>query len=152
MGLASDTPYGGIIDRQRRVWWFDLSQPDWGKWSLASYDEAIAVRQDVIARHELWRLGEGPFPTEPYWHRDCPDCPYAELCHAELDQRDDVSLARFTTFDQQLVLREYGITTGTSWHRSVPTLRRRRRVAPWLRSPITMSKLWSAEPSTNSMS
>ena len=24
----------------------------------------------------------GAFPTAPYWHRDCPDCPYAKHCEA----------------------------------------------------------------------
>ena len=40
----------------------------------------------------------GAFPTAPYWHRDCPECPFREYCEEQLEKLDDVSLVRFTSF------------------------------------------------------
>jgi predicted RecB family nuclease len=102
---------GGLIDRQARLWWFDLASDDCGRWNLARYDEAYAERLDVLRGHQRWREEAGPFPTVPFWHRECPNCPYHELCESQLEDRDDVSLIRFTSLDQQVLLRDHGVTT-----------------------------------------
>jgi predicted RecB family nuclease len=101
----------GIIDRQGQLWWFDLDNDDWARWKLSSYDAAYAERIEVLRDHELFVQGDGPFPTVPYWHRECPTCPYSARCEHELGSVDDVSLVRFTSLEQQVLLREHGIAT-----------------------------------------
>jgi predicted RecB family nuclease len=110
-GHADPSARGAIIDRQRRVWWFDLDGGSYPRFNLARYDQLYDERLHVLIGHDSWRTTSAPFPTAPYWHRDCPDCPYSAYCEAQLDSRDDVSLVRFTSFDQQLLLREHGIET-----------------------------------------
>ncbi len=111
LGVADSGSFGGVIDRHEQLWWFDLANPDWGKWTLERYDEAYSQRQDVLLQHDRWQAGSGSFPTVPYWHRECLACPFREHCEEELEQHDDVSLVRFTNFDQQFLLRDHGITT-----------------------------------------
>jgi len=93
------------------LWWFDLDNDDWPRWKLSSYDAAYRERLEVLRDHDTFVRGQGPFPTVPYWHRECPTCPYSARCEAELERIDDVSLVRFTTLDQQVLLREHGVTT-----------------------------------------
>ena len=111
LGYASAAAHAGVIDRRRRVFWFDLAGRDYPRFNLAAYDEFYARRLAVIEDHERWLHEGGPFPTSAYWHRDCLDCPYASHCQSELEATDDVSLTRFTTASQQLLLREHGVTT-----------------------------------------
>jgi len=111
MGHADPNARVAMIDRNRQVWWFDLAGQDYPRFSLSSYDELYAQRLSVITAHEAWRTGGGDFPTSPYWHRECLECPYSLHCHQELELTDDVSLTRFTNFEQQILLREHGITT-----------------------------------------
>ncbi len=110
-GVGDPTHFAAVIDRGQRVWWFDLDSDDWGRWKLANYDEAFNEREEIIERHTQWRNGDGPFPTSPFWHRECPACPYRTLCESELEVHDDVSLVRFTSLDQQIFLRDNGIAT-----------------------------------------
>ncbi|HEY1223271.1 MAG TPA: TM0106 family RecB-like putative nuclease [Acidimicrobiales bacterium] len=100
-----------IIDRHRRLWWFELSTKDYPRFNLATYDDAYEERLTLLAAHDQWRNGAGPFPTQPYWHRECPECPYASNCEAQLEEIDDVSLTRYTNIDQQLILHDHGIDT-----------------------------------------
>ncbi len=111
MGVADPAARGALIDRAHQVWWVALAGTDYPRFNLATYDEQYRRRLAVLSAHDRWRLGEGDFPTAPYWHRDCPECPYAGPCEEALESRDDVSLTRFTTFDQQLLLREHGVST-----------------------------------------
>ncbi|HSN02876.1 MAG TPA: TM0106 family RecB-like putative nuclease [Acidimicrobiales bacterium] len=111
LGYASAAAHAGVVDRRRRVFWFDLAGRDYPRFSLAAYDEHYARRLAVIEDHARWLEEGGPFPTSAYWHRDCLDCPYASHCQSELEATDDVSLTRFTTASQQLLLREHGVTT-----------------------------------------
>ena len=111
MGVGDPHARGAMIDRHRRVWWFDLAGSNYPRFSLSTYDELYAQRHSVVLAHQRWLDGEGDFPTSPYWHRECLDCPFAVHCHEELEAVDDVSLTRFTNFDQQLLLREHGVTT-----------------------------------------
>jgi len=113
-GVADPHGRAALVDRQRRVWWLDLAGDDYPRFNLATYDTRYAERRTVLAAHDRWRAGQSPYPTSPYWHRDCPECPYRDHCEEELEASDDVSLTRFTTFDQQLALREHGVTTRAS--------------------------------------
>ncbi len=110
-GLADPAHAGGIVDRHERLWWFDLDNKDWGRWRLAAYDVAYEQRLDIVHAHEAWQQGLGPFPTTAFWHRECPTCPFQERCATELEEVDDVSLVRFTSLEQQVLLREHQITT-----------------------------------------
>ena len=118
---------GAMVDRHSHVWWFDLDNPDWGKWTLGRYDDAYAQRRDVLTGHAEWLAGSGPFPTTPYWHRECLACPYSNHCDNELTSRDDVSLVRFTNFEQQTLLREHGVHTRRDLARLDPHLAREAR-------------------------
>jgi predicted RecB family nuclease len=118
---------GGIIDRQSRLWWFDLGDSSYPRFNLAAYDRLYAERVGVLVAHETWTISGGAFPTAPYWHRDCPECPYADYCEDQLEKLDDVSLARFTSFDQQLLLREHGVDSRAQLARLDPELARRAR-------------------------
>lgn len=126
-GHADTRARGAIVDRQRRLWWFELGGATYPRFNLATYDRLYEERRDVLDGHDLWRVGDGPFPTSPYWHRDCPECPFRLLCEGELDERDDVSLVRFTNLDQQLSLREHGLETRAQLARLDPVRARRAR-------------------------
>ncbi|MHB8379537.1 MAG: TM0106 family RecB-like putative nuclease [Acidimicrobiales bacterium] len=127
LGHADPTARAGIVDRQRRLWWLELAGTNYPRFSLSTYDDLYDERFNVLVAHDEWRRSHGPFPTAPYWHRDCPECPYREHCEAQLEARDDVSLVRFTSFDQQLLLREQGVDTRARLARLSPDLARRTR-------------------------
>ena len=111
MGFADHAARGAIIDRQRRVWWLEVGTSDHYRFNLTAYDGLYAQRVDVLRAHDVWLNEGGRFPTSPYWHRECLDCPFAPQCEDELARRDDVSLVRFTNLDQQVLLQEHGIHT-----------------------------------------
>lgn len=108
-GLADSERVGGIIDRNGELWWLDL-EADNVAWNLSSYDAAFAERQEVLARRDAWEQDGGEFPTSPFWHKECDNCPYSNSCHSALTDQGDVSLVRFTKFSEQIQLREAGIT------------------------------------------
>ncbi len=118
---------GAVIDRQRRLWWFELAGEGHPRFNLTTYDRLYDERRHVLDGHDAWARGDGSFPTAPYWHRDCPECPYATYCEEQLESRDDVSLVRFTSFDQQLLLREHGVATRARLARLDPERARRAR-------------------------
>jgi predicted RecB family nuclease len=128
LGVADPAARGALIDRNRQVWWMDLSGTDYPRFNLAAYDVHYRQRLGVLGAHDQWQRGEGEYPTAPYWHRDCPECPYAGPCEETLEARDDVSLTRFTTFDQQLELHEHDVATRAQLARLDPARARRARV------------------------
>ena len=109
--LGHDDPSAraAMIDRNRRVWWFDLASANYPRFNLATYDEHYGQRLAVVTAHDEWMRTKGDFPTSPYWHRECTECPYSLHCEAELEATDDVSLTRFTSLDQQVMLHEQGV-------------------------------------------
>ena len=127
LGHADPNARAGVIDRQRRLWWFELNGTSYPRFNLATYESLYRERLDVLVAHDRWATDQGPFPTAPYWHRDCHDCPYSQHCEEQLEKLDDVSLVRFTTMDQQLLLREHGLDTRAQLARLDPTLARRAR-------------------------
>ena len=130
LGHGDERARGAIIDRQRRLWWFELAGEGHPRFNLATYDRLYDERRNLLEEHARWARGEGAFPTAPYWHRDCPECPYAAYCEAQLESIDDVSLVRFTSFDQQLLLREHGVATRARLARLDPERARRARHRP----------------------
>jgi predicted RecB family nuclease len=127
LGHGDPSSRAGVIDRQRRLWWLELAGANYPRFSLSTYDRLYDERLNVLLAHDEWKRSKGPFPTAPYWHRDCPECPYSEHCEEQLEARDDVSLVRFTSFDQQLLLREQGVDTRARLARLSPDLARRTR-------------------------
>lgn len=127
LGHADPAARVGVVDRHRRLWWLELASHAYPRFNLETYDRLHRERLAVLLAHDRWRLDGGAFPTAPYWHRDCPDCPYAEHCQAELEVTDDVSLVRFTTLEQQLTLREHGVVTRAQLARLDPERARRAR-------------------------
>jgi len=110
MGHADPATRVALVDRNRQVWWFTLDAAT-PRFSLRQYDEEFARRHAVLVAHEQWSEHGGPFPTSPYWHRDCEECPYHDACRSELERVDDVSLVRYTNQAQQETLRAAGILT-----------------------------------------
>lgn len=111
LGHGDPAGRGAMVDRNRRVWWFDLASDNYPRFNLTTYDELYAERLSIIDAHDQWSAIGGDFPTWPYWHRECLDCPYSSHCEAQLEQTDDVSLTRFTNVVQQLLLHEHGVDT-----------------------------------------
>jgi predicted RecB family nuclease len=127
LGHADPAARVGVVDRQGRLWWFDLSTNSYPRFNLATYDRLHRERLDVLVAHDEWSRHGGAFPTAPYWHRDCPDCPFREHCEEQLEKLDDVSLVRFTSFSQQLLMREHGVETRAQLARLDPARARRAR-------------------------
>lgn len=109
LGHGDTQGRASMIDRHQRVWWFDLASNNYPRFNLSAYDEHYEERLAVLDAHDQWLREGGQFPTSPYWHRECLDCPYADHCEAQLEQTDDVSLTRFTNVEQQLLLHEHGV-------------------------------------------
>ena len=110
LGLAETERVGGVIDRNGTLWWLELETEN-VHWNLDAYDDAFRERRDVLRAQEVWSKHGGDYPTTPFWHRECDNCPYSNACHETLTSSEDVSLVRFTKFSEQLILRESGITT-----------------------------------------
>ena len=110
-GHGDPAARGAVVDRGRTLWWFELAGDAHPRFNLTTYDRLYEERRGVLQAHDRWRAGEGDYPTEPYWHRECLDCPFAPHCADELTARDDVSLVRFTTRTQQARLRDAGVST-----------------------------------------
>ncbi|HEV7958418.1 MAG TPA: hypothetical protein VGP11_03050, partial [Acidimicrobiales bacterium] len=111
LGHADPAARVGIVDRQERLWWFELATSSYPRFNLVTYDRLYRERLDVLVAHEEWARHDGAFPTAPYWHRECPECPFREYCEEQLEKLDDVSLVRFTSFSQQLLMREHDVET-----------------------------------------
>ncbi|MFZ1062692.1 MAG: TM0106 family RecB-like putative nuclease [Acidimicrobiales bacterium] len=111
LGHGDRAARAAIIDRHRRLWWFHLATNDYPRFNLATYDNAYRERLGLLASHDRWLADGGAFPTQPYWHRECPECPYATHCEAQLEAIDDVSLTRYTNVEQQIILHDHGIDT-----------------------------------------
>jgi predicted RecB family nuclease len=111
LGHADPAGRVAMIDRHRQVWWFDLANDNYPRFSLSTYDQLYAQRLAVVNAHDEWLATHGDFPTSPYWHRECLECPFGAQCEEQLEAIDDVSLTRFTSLEQQLLLREHGIAT-----------------------------------------
>lgn len=113
------TPWGGIVDRNRDLWWVDLSTPVWHTmWSdravssLERYDRAFANRLEVIGRAIRRR-------TDPSLERlvspvrvsECSRCPWDAVCTREMEAADHVSLLPHTAFRMVAEHRERGVRT-----------------------------------------
>jgi len=125
MGHHDPAFQGAVIDRQERLWWFELSDDECGRWSLANYDLAYTERLTVLDGLVQWEHDRQHFPTLPYWHRECLECPYEHRCETELTAIDDVSLTRFTSYSQQTLLKEQGVATRVALARLRPELAKR---------------------------
>ena len=110
-GAADSSTRGALIDRNLRLWWLDLENPAYSRSNLKAYDGLYRERVDALNALDGWFEVGGPFPTAPYWHRECLTCEFSEHCQSELEATDDVSLTRFTSLDQQFALREHGVRT-----------------------------------------
>jgi predicted RecB family nuclease len=111
LGHGDPRGHAAMIDRHRRLWWFELSTKDFPRFNLATYDSAYEERLVLLDAHAQWTAHGGAFPTEPYWHRECPECPFAYYCESQLEGIDDVSLTRYTNIEQQLILHDNGVDT-----------------------------------------
>lgn len=111
LGVGDPRGRVAMIDRNDAVWWFELADESTPRFNLAQYDVAYQERRDVLDGHERWRAGAGPYPTTPYYHRECEECLFRPHCSAELEATDDVSLVHYTTLEQQALLRAAGVAT-----------------------------------------
>jgi len=129
LGHGDEDGRVAVVDRQRRVWWLSLGDGEHPRFNLDTYDALYRERRELLDAHDAWRAG-GPYPTTPYWHRECEDCVFRDNCHAQLAARDDVSLVRYTNFEQQRLLHEFGVTTRQDLARLDPQLARLARRNP----------------------
>ena len=113
---------GAVVDRNARVWWLDLASASAPRCNLAAYDALYDERVAVLDAIDEWFSVGGELPTTPYWHRECPDCDFAQLCSSQLEAIDDVSLTRFTTIDQQRSLHQLGVHRRSDLARLDPRL------------------------------
>ena len=111
LGFGDELARVALVDRQRDVWWLELSGTQHSRFNLTTYDALYEERRVLLDAHDAWRSGEGDFPTAPYWHRECEDCAFREHCQGELEARDDVSLIHYTNFEQQRLLHEFAVDT-----------------------------------------
>ena len=111
LGFADPSMLAALVDRNSDVWWFSLSASTTPRFSLSHYDVEFAKRETVLVAHEAWARDGGPYPTTPYWHRDCEDCPFHDHCRDELERSDDVSLVHYTNQTQQEALKLAGVVT-----------------------------------------
>lgn len=110
-GAADPLTRGALVDRNAHLWWLDLASTALSKSSLSAYDGLYLERREVLERLDAWFEVGGDFPTAPYWHRECLTCEFQGHCEQELEAVDDVSLTRFTSVEQQRLLRRHGVTT-----------------------------------------
>jgi predicted RecB family nuclease len=111
LGHGNSMGHVAMVDRNQRMWWFSLSDANLPRFSFRHYDEAFAERHAILLALDTWHESGGAYPTEPYWHRECEDCPFVHHCYGELRVRDDVSLVRFSTREQQVSMRSAGVAT-----------------------------------------
>ncbi|HRA34159.1 MAG TPA: TM0106 family RecB-like putative nuclease [Acidimicrobiales bacterium] len=110
---------GGVIDRDRNLWWVDLEEERWpARWSptlvttLAHYDHGFGFRLEVIAN----RLARTRDPdvargVVPVHVGQCATCPWDAVCRAEMEAVDHVSLIPRSTYDHFLAHRDRGVLT-----------------------------------------
>ena len=132
LGHGDPATRGAIVDRTARVWWLDLASANAPRCNLKAYDALFAERQAVLEAIDDWFNVGGELPTAPYWHRECVDCEFAQLCASQLEASDDVSLTRFTTIEQQRALHAQGIHRRSDLARLDPHLAQsaRKRTTP----------------------
>jgi len=124
LGHGDSEGHVAMVDRNQRVWWFNLASPETPRFNLDIYDAAFAEREHTVALLEQWMQGEVEYPTSPYWHRECEECPYRGECEGTLVERNDVSLVRYSTLEQQTALRRQGVTTVSALADLDPSLAR----------------------------
>jgi predicted RecB family nuclease len=120
LGLAAPGPArGAILDRQQRLWWFDLDVPRpkvWWQESPATwlevYDHEFAFRRD-IALHTQRRIDGEELPPKvvPVWISECAACPWRDVCLDQLRDADHVSLLSGSTYERFLEHRRRGVLT-----------------------------------------
>ncbi len=96
-----------LVDRHQRAWWWSLSDAPHQRLSFAAYDEAYEERFHLLRCLE----STSELPSRPFWHRECVECPYHEVCREELEAVDDVSLVNFTSRSHQEILHHLGVHT-----------------------------------------
>lgn len=120
LGHASSGPArGGIIDRSAQLWWIALEEPACRVWWqgekatwLERYDHEFDFRRDV-ALHTQRRIDGEPLEPKvvPVWVAECRTCPWRDVCHAELEEVDHVSLLPGTTWSHFVEHRRRGVLT-----------------------------------------
>lgn len=132
LGYAAPGPArGAILDRQERLWWIDLDVPRRKVWWqqdqaatwLEVYDHEFAFRRDV-ALHTQRRIDGEDLPPKvvPVWIPECGSCPWHDVCRAELEDADHVSLLSGSTWERYLEHRQRDVLTRRDVSRlDVPT-------------------------------
>lgn len=116
---SSGQALAGVIDRDERLWWVDLSEPRWRLWwseelvsTLDWYDHEFAFRVDVVANTLRRNLDPAlPRTVVPVWTAECRTCPWRNLCRTELESADHVSLLPGSTYDRFVRHRRIGTVT-----------------------------------------
>jgi predicted RecB family nuclease len=116
MGLAGqvDGLLGGVIDGSGTLWWIDLDQVGGrsGRTPLAEYDSRFSARL-ALADQAMRRNHDPSIPrsADPWFHKECETCDFSEVCAAELEEADDVSLVRWSSTETLVRLHRAGVHT-----------------------------------------
>ncbi|MGQ0520017.1 MAG: ribonuclease H-like domain-containing protein [Actinomycetota bacterium] len=113
-GHAADEPWGGIIGKERRVAWIDLTAPRFrATWkghdtqsALERHDVEFAFRLDVLAAALA-----GASVVEPVLVDECATCPWFTHCGPRLVESDSVSLLPLHGYVQWHSHRRAGVVT-----------------------------------------
>ena len=108
-GIGDPHWRGGIVDRRGDLYWVSLDSEFYPKGNLAYFDQLLAERVTLLTN--IASRAPGSMVSEPYWHRECTECEFAQFCQPVLEQLDDVSLVRFSNYSQQQLLKANGIAT-----------------------------------------
>jgi predicted RecB family nuclease len=127
-GLHDPHWRGGVVDRRGDLYWLPLDSPLYPKANLAYFDELLAERYELLAAMD--QKAPDSMVSEPYWHRECTDCEFAEFCQPALERLDDVSLVRFSNYSQQQLLRANGVSTRAQLANLDPKLAQRAKLHP----------------------
>lgn len=128
--VAPGPARGAILDRQERLWWIDLDVPRRKVWWqeepatwLEVYDHEFAFRRDV-ALHTQRRIDGEDLPPKvvPVWISECGSCRWHDVCRAELEAADHVSLLSGSTWERYLEHKRRDVLTRRDLARlDVPT-------------------------------
>ena len=138
---ADPSTRGALVDRHTRLWWLNLANPAFARSNLNAYDGLYRERVEVLAALDEWFDIGGPFPTSPYWHRECETCEFSDHCRVELEALDDVSLTHYTSIDQQFALRDNGVRTRTQLARLDPVRAQSARSRPAAEAVVVEDRL-----------
>lgn len=116
LGFASSDATGAVIDRDGRAWWFDLTEPRWGKAPARStFDEYLKQFElrKKVASNQLQRNSDPSIAplVIPLSKTECDLCEWHDYCYEQMEESDCVSLIPGVRWTQAIKLRASNVET-----------------------------------------